>query len=438
LRQHFWFASAVPIGSFTRGALVELEPDDLEQMLELNETLFVEHKSDIGSESAYGMASTVASFANTLGGWLLLGVHEGKPLETPPFWAGDDSLPLVDVIRDRLRGELDPLPAFEARVIGLEEGRVGVVRIYESSDTPHVVISSGSVFVREVAGTTDASAPKQPGARARGQRSYRASQIRSRSQLLELSRRGEAATRRVDELLDPGRSLILIRDGLGLRFDQVTECGWQPSVTEGGSVFVRVAPYTVPTRFRAWATTADGAASALRAAENLAIRHGLANSWEVPHPAGVSVTVPLETGARHQDGAGGGLDATASVAVDGAGIVGARLHLAGPDDARRRRWIDMSDVAKELTLPVAHAAVAILKDGEFLGRARCQVDLVGLSRTLLVQGQGNQDPAFYVPTWHDIVLPTDTEELTTVAELAARALARSAGIPAWDAPLGPH
>jgi hypothetical protein len=428
----------VPIGSFTRGALVELEPDDLERMLELNETLFVEHKGDISSESAYGLASTVASFANTLGGWLLLGVHGGKPLETSPPWTADDSLPLVDLIRDRLRGELDPLPAFEARVMGLEGGRIGIVRVYESSDTPHVVISSGSVFVREVAGTTDASAPKQPGARARGQRSYRAAQIRSRSQLLELSRRGEAATRRVDELLDPGRPLILIRDGLGLRFDRVTEHGWQPSATDGGSVFVRIAPYTVPTRFRAWATTADGAASALGAAEELAIRHGLASGWAVPHPAGVSVTVPLDPGARHRDGAGGGLDATASVAVDGAGIVGARLHLAGPEDARRRRWIDTSDVARELILPVANAAVAVLRDGEFLGRARCQVDLVGLSRSLLVQGQANEDPAFYVPTWHDIVLPADTEELSTVVELAARAFARSAGIPAWDVPLGPH
>lgn len=97
--------SAVPIGSFTRGALVDLDPDDLARMLELNETLFVEHKSDIGSESAYGLASAVASFANTLGGWLLLGVHEGKALEAPPSWTADDSLPLVDLIRDR---GLDP------------------------------------------------------------------------------------------------------------------------------------------------------------------------------------------------------------------------------------------------------------------------------------------------------------------------------------------
>ena len=41
--------------------------------------------------------------------------------------------------------EIDPLPAFEARVIEHADGPVGVVRVYESSDTPHVSIRSGSV-----------------------------------------------------------------------------------------------------------------------------------------------------------------------------------------------------------------------------------------------------------------------------------------------------
>lgn len=59
----------MPLGSFTRGALAELTPDDLDRMLELDETLYVEHKSDIGRDSAYGLISAVASFANTIGGW---------------------------------------------------------------------------------------------------------------------------------------------------------------------------------------------------------------------------------------------------------------------------------------------------------------------------------------------------------------------------------
>ena len=48
-------------------------------VLELDETLFVGHRSDIGRGSAYGLISAVASFANTIGGWLLLGVDHGRP-----------------------------------------------------------------------------------------------------------------------------------------------------------------------------------------------------------------------------------------------------------------------------------------------------------------------------------------------------------------------
>jgi predicted HTH transcriptional regulator len=68
-------------GSFARGALIELTDADLLRMLELDESLFVEHKSDIGEDSQYQIAKAVSAFANTLGGWLLIGVHEGSRLE---------------------------------------------------------------------------------------------------------------------------------------------------------------------------------------------------------------------------------------------------------------------------------------------------------------------------------------------------------------------
>ncbi len=66
------------VASFAHGALAELTPEDLERMLELDETLFVEHKSDLRPDSTYNVASCMASFANTLGGWLLLGRAPGQ------------------------------------------------------------------------------------------------------------------------------------------------------------------------------------------------------------------------------------------------------------------------------------------------------------------------------------------------------------------------
>jgi hypothetical protein len=73
------------------------------------------------------------------------------------------------------------------------------VRVYESSDTPHVVVSTGSVFVREGAGDTDA---RKPGTMKRGDKKYEATEIRSRAQLIELAQRGEAAAARVQALMD--------------------------------------------------------------------------------------------------------------------------------------------------------------------------------------------------------------------------------------------
>lgn len=67
------------LGSFAHCALAELTVEDLDRMLELDETLFVEHKSDLKTESAYNVMKAVASFANTLGGWLLIGVRGASP-----------------------------------------------------------------------------------------------------------------------------------------------------------------------------------------------------------------------------------------------------------------------------------------------------------------------------------------------------------------------
>jgi len=403
-------------------------------MLELDESLFVEHKSDVREGSSYGLASTVASFANTLGGWLLIGVRNGKPHGEDVTWATGDRPTLVDTIRDRLRGELDPLPAFEATVVELADGPVAVVRVYESNDTPHVSIGSGSVFVREVAGVSDATEPKRPGAGSRGGRAYRAAQIRGRAQLLDLSGRGVAARERVNALVDPVKQLPLVAGGTGLAFEPNRSGGVQPSLFDRGLVVVRIAPLTLPSRFRGWATTAAASAAVLAAAEELALRRGLAASWATPHPSGVSIAVPLETGARHSDGARLGLDAEARIVLDGAGVAAAALHLGGPADEGRRSWIDTDTIATHFIEPVAMAAVHLLESGEFLGRAWCQVDLVNLSEPWMIQGAGNHQPAAHVPTGADITLPLDPTEMRAVAQRAANAVARSARVAAWDPP----
>ena len=420
------------IGSFVHGALADLSPGDLERMLELDETLFVEHKGDLGEESNYGLAKAISAFANTLGGWVLLGVKNGKPHGSTASWTSPGQGPtLVDMVRDRLRGEIDPLPAFEARLIAHVDGPVGVVRVYESADTPHVALRSGSVFVREVAGDADVANPGRPGARARGDRIYRATQIRSRAQLLELAARGAAAAKRVQALVDPARPLRLTNKQLLLEFQHL-EDGLHAFSYHGALVVVRLAPYSLPARFRSWVTTADGASAALSAVETLAHIRGLATSWTTPHPSGVSVSVPVGPPTLLTDGAGFALDAEARVTLDAAGVAGTALLLKGPDDPMRRSRVTPGNLAASIIRPAIQAALGMLTAGEFLGRCLCQIDLVGLPAALLLAKQGNQSAAAWVPTGGDLALPADDDQVEALAQQAAYAYARSAGLPFWD------
>jgi hypothetical protein len=192
----------------------------------------------------------------------------------------------------------------------------------------------------------------------------------------------------------------------------------------------------LPTRFRSWATTADGAAAALAAIEDLAHIHGLATGWTTPHPSGVSVAIQVQPPALLTDGAGFAFDAEARVTLDGAGVAGAALLLTGPDDTMRRPRVSTGDLASSLIRPAIEAILAMLAAGEFLGRCWCQIDLVGLPAALLLDEEGNKSPARWVPTGADLALPADDDQVHAVARQAAYAYARSAGLPFWDRPVG--
>lgn len=421
------------LGSFAHDALADLSDKDLGRMLELDETLFVEHKAGLGKDSAHGLMAAVASFANTAGGWLLLGVKDGKPTDSAEPWAQDeDGAPtLIDAVRDRLRGELDPLPAFEAQVRRLADGPVGVVRVYESTDTPHVSVRSGAVYVREVAGGTNAADPGKPQPGARGRRVYEAAQIRSRQQLLELTTRGHTARERAAGLLDLTRPLPLVADTLPLKFEATARGGLQPSPEETCALVARMAPLTLAPRFQGWATTSYAAAAVQRSGEELVKYHGLSNDWVAPDPAGAGIRVPLGPDMRMTDVLGQTLDAAGYVVVDAAGVAGAALQIAQAEELNRRE-VPLTYLSERLILPVLEAAASVLVEGEFLGRARCQIDILRLGRTFRIDQSPEGRGRPWVSTQGDIGLPAGDEQLTALAWRAATACGRAAGIPTWD------
>ncbi len=423
------------LDSFVHGALAELTLDDLDRMLRLDESLFVEHKSDLGdAKDSFGLVKSVSAFANTLGGWLLFGVRDGKPNGSTASWASDGAPTLADSIRDRLRHAVDPLPAFEARLMAHPEGAVGVVRVYESADTPHVTLQSGAVFVREGAGVTDAATSGQPGSGARAQRAFAAREIRSRAQLLELATRGTAAERRVHALLDPANHRPLTNERLALKPPGSTRPP-QP-FAPGGSIFVRLAPFTLPPHSRSWVTTDQAAAAAVGAADQLAGIRGHLTNLATPHQEGVSVELQVQSGLRHSDDGGKGLASVARLTLDAVGIAGAALNLAPPDESLLRTRVQMNTLGDDFVRPVVEAALAMLADSGFVGRVRCRINLERLAATFALAEGGPRNPANWITHDTDLALPVDDHQLRDIARRASYAYARSAGVPAWDPHIG--
>ncbi len=151
--------------SFRRLSMADLDEESLRRLVAEGESLFVEREQQ---EPKGGFGLAMASFANTLGGWLLVGVGDEGAIKGYEPGPGD----FTDKLRHKVSRQVDPLPPFAADVRELDGAKIGVIRVLESADTPHIVIGDGSVPIRE------------PGGLRR---------IQSHAELLELAKRGEQA-----------------------------------------------------------------------------------------------------------------------------------------------------------------------------------------------------------------------------------------------------
>ena len=156
-------------------AFNELELADVEEIIarvgDSKETLFFERKEQVGSVA---IAKSCAAFANTYGGLLMVGVVDktdelvGIPtVAEPQVW-----------VKDILRGNVLPLPAFQARWLSLNDDRgLLLVLVAESSTTPHLLMTNGAIYVRN-----PGSSDPVP--------------IADQARLLDLSRRGKETRER--------------------------------------------------------------------------------------------------------------------------------------------------------------------------------------------------------------------------------------------------
>ena len=129
----------------------EIEYEDLKKLTENNvsEGWFIEYKGSFPKKNKK-IANSIASFANSEGGWYIIGIgeseNESKPSEIIGFDLENNKKP-ADKITNIIKDNIDPIPYFETKIVEIPENKfVLVVQVFEGYDTPY--ISDGSVYMR--------------------------------------------------------------------------------------------------------------------------------------------------------------------------------------------------------------------------------------------------------------------------------------------------
>lgn len=385
-------------------ALADLTDDDLRRMLAENETLFVEHKGNIDHD-AFNVAKAMCSFANMLGGWVLIGVTNSQPNDgLPEGWKARAPGELTDRVRQALETcHVDPIPAFAATVVeyGEKKQRIGVVRVSESSDVPHV-IDTGQVYVRQVA--------------ADG-RTFKATAVDSQRVLADLVERGRRGSEAARERVEGGAGPFA-RTVLGL---QEIHRSWSPA--SAGSVIVLATPVTWH-RVPDWSVSHQAREALEGAARQLGQKADDDPVHLTPHASGLAAEV---TG-WWRVGQGADLRTIAvKVAVDQAGILGASLIWPNPGESQHAIDLTLNGVRDELLRPPLEAVVALLNAGEFFGRARLHVHIYDLRSVAYISDTGGTKQIPNLPIGGEITLPVEDGDVGAVLDQWRGDVGRAAG-----------
>jgi hypothetical protein len=410
--------------------LGELDPPTLTALLAEGESLFSEHKADIAKGEGFQLAKASASFANTMGGWILIGVKGGAVVpdwEPPPGG-------FMDAVRQRLEGQMDPLPSFAAAVVEHDGRQLGVVRVYESADTPHI-LRDGSIVVREPA--QDAKLRK------RGQ--YEATPIRSHYELLQLAQRGERARRDAQARFDEMR-LPVLDSALALKYTLATRRGasFRTLMAEAPALVLRLAPLTVTRRWIDWSLS-EMTAGQLQTAACAVVGPAPSLQPVTPYARGIAANASGTEITEWTPRAARAVSKFATAAVDAGGALGLRLgfQLHQRDGLTQYHRVigDGADLVEQLE-PVVSAAAALLTAGEQLGRYAAHLywlRMGDLYRPDPTRPEESSPPAV-VPCSGELTVdgarPAGSKELEHLCRQWVAEFVRASGIPMWPGPTG--
>jgi hypothetical protein len=385
----------MPLGSFRSVALADLvaESTALRRLIDEGETLIVERKEKIPAE---GLGPTVASFANTFGGWLLLGVADDKTLKGYDGGAGD----FQDRVRHLLRKEVDPMPPFAAQLVTVDDDRqLGVIRTYESGDRPHIVLGTGAVLVRE------------PG----GKRAV--TDHRELLQLAQYSRDAESeARRRLDTLL---------YSSFALNAPELAPPPhvWYTTMTTF-QLIIRATPLTIPAAFAERALASRTGTLCLDLAREIfpgpapaALAH-----WNESFAYGQrGFTVTMNQQGRHE---------SSTVIVDAGGVIAIRFEFP----RRELTTVHPSSTASNELTALLDALARLLRNLDAYGRCVCELILRGYASVAVTESRYGTGaiPDESLRMGGELSIPPDDGEINQQADWWGKEIGRAAGLAAWQ------
>lgn len=140
---------------FRNGKTQGFNIDEVSALIEdqVAEGFFVEYKQQLVSPKK--IANSIASFANSNGGWYIVGMVADRATNTPIALSPLDCQDPVSTIRDAVRAHLNPIPVFFIEAIKNTDGAlVVVVQVPDRQDAP-IVSGDGRIYRR----TADSSDP---------------------------------------------------------------------------------------------------------------------------------------------------------------------------------------------------------------------------------------------------------------------------------------
>jgi len=382
--------------SFRNLALADVTEDVLRELIAEGETDLVERKERPPDS---GLGPTVASFANSGGGWVLLGVaNNGEP---KGYRAPGKAEP-QDWLRTAIRKDVDPLPSFEARAVAIDGVEVIVIRVHASALTPHLYVPGGAVYIREHGG-------RHP--------------IKSQAKLLELALSPEQAKNAATQRM---LNLPMVVQALG-NHDLGQEANGQTRVADW---IVTAGPLIVPDTFRR-KTLSEGVVK--RANARLATKLkdlGPPNAaWTQARPGGKGISIEGRNQTNGDE---------LHLLVDGGGVAVARMRL------RLTRGVcHPGTTADDILTPLLLLTLDTLADCGAAGATHLHL-LVRITTTdaawkpVLTLQTAHETGELHVPPGdeaflgEDIELPASTDDAKAVAETWMRELAREAGISWWE------